>query len=422
MKLVIDPSLAGISGDMLVGALLDLCQDDSPAIRAIEGLVAWLQENDDTFEIKISRSRRKGINGTSIQTKTAKKGYLTPSEIEELIRSFLKSIDASKSALDFCLRSFSLILQAESKVHAQPLEEVHLHETGTVDTIFDICGTGLLLNHIGAFKEKFQIYSLFPSVGGGTVETMHGLLPVPAPATLEILNNEAIPFQGGPENFELVTPTGAALLASMEPEFQTELPSMRLSAIGYGCGQRELPRAANILRILVGGTTEELGEDSTPSKVSVLETNLDDVSGEILGYLIQQLMDEGALDVTIIPAQTKKNRPTQIIQVITPIEKQQAILRSLIQETGTLGVRIYHTHREVAQRSVVTRKVRIQDVEREIRVKIAHFDGQFLSCKPEYEDLRVLAKEFNLPLRVVQELVQTQFNCEEGKGQHENHS
>ncbi|MFW9915239.1 MAG: nickel pincer cofactor biosynthesis protein LarC [Candidatus Thorarchaeota archaeon] len=415
MKLVIDPSLAGISGDMLVGALLDLCQDDSRAIRAIEELVAWLQEKDDTFEIKISRACRKGISGTSIQTKTAKKGYLAPSEIEELIKSFLKSINASKSVLNFCLRPLSLILQAESKVHAQPLEEVHLHETGTVDTIFDICGTGLLLNRVGAFNEKAQILSLFPSVGRGTVETMHGLLPVPAPATLEILNNEAIPFQGGPENFELVTPTGAALLAAMDPKFLTTLPSMRLSAIGYGCGQRELPKAANVLRILMGGTSGEVGDSTPPSKVSVLETNLDDVSGEILGYLMQQLMDEGALDVTIIPAQTKKNRPTQIIQVITPIEKQQAVLRNLIQETGTLGVRIYQTHREVAQRSLVTRKVRIQGVEREIRVKIAHFDGQFLSCKPEYEDLRVLAKEFNLPLRIVRELVQTQFKCQEGK-------
>lgn len=412
MKIVLDPSIAGISGDMFVATLLDLCQNDPLAREQIDQLVAWLQQHDNTFSIEISRIQRKGITGTSIQARTANKKSLSPSEIEDLIRRFLASSNASREVLEFSLGAFSAILQAESKIHNRPPEKVHLHETGTVDTIFDICGVGLLLNHIGAFKVTTEIYSLALSVGGGTIATMHGVLPVPAPATLEILRSAAIPFQGGPEDYELATPTGAALLAILQPTFQKTVPSIRVSAIGYGCGQKELTDTANVLRIIVEDDSGDLDRKAAESEVSILETNLDDVSGEVLGYLIQRLMDVGALDVTFIPAVTKKNRPTQIIQVITPLGKQQTVLRCLIQETGTLGVRIHHTHREVAQRSVETRRIRIQDVEREIRVKIAQFEGSILNCKAEYEDLQALAKEFCLPLRNVQEIVQAQLRNE----------
>jgi uncharacterized protein (TIGR00299 family) protein len=414
MKLVLDPSPAGISGDMFVGALLDLCQNDSKARKKIDTLLSWLQEHDDTFTIDISRKSRKGITGTSVQTQTTKRHRFSPLEIEELIRRFLASTNASNDVLEFSVRTLSLILQAESKIHNLPPKEVHLHETGSVDTVFDICGAGLLLHHIGAFKEKSKVYSLKPSVGGGTVATMHGILPVPAPATLEILRSENIPFQGGPEDFELVTPTGAALLAAIKPNFQTTIPSIQVSGIGYGCGQKELINTANVLRVIIEDTSKASRIKSAETEVAVIETNLDDVSGEVLGYLIQRLMDAGALDVALIPAITKKNRPTQIIQVIAPIKKQPVILRSLIRETGTLGVRISHTHREVAQRSMETRQVRIQDVEREIRIKIARFEGDLLNCKPEFEDLRALAEEFGLPLRVVQKIVQTQLNCQKG--------
>lgn len=414
MKIVLDPSIAGISGDMFVAALLDLCQNDLTAREKIDQLVVWLQQQDNTFITEISRIRRKGITGTSIQARTTNKKPFSPVEIEDLIRRFLALSKAPSEVLEFSLAAFSSILQAESKIHNRPPEKVHLHETGTVDTVFDICGVGLLLNHIGAFKAKTENYSLKLSVGGGTIATMHGVLPVPAPATLEILRSAAIPFQGGPEDYELATPTGAALLAAFQPDFQKTVPSIRVSAIGYGCGQKELKDIANVLRIIVEDDSEDLDQKSTESDVSILETNLDDISGEVLGYLIQRLMDVGALDVTFIPAMTKKNRPTQIIQVITPIGKQQTVLRCLIQETGTLGVRIHHTHREVAQRSMETRRIRIQDVEREIRVKIAQFEGRLLNCKPEYEDLHALAKEFCLPLRIVQEIVQAQLNREEG--------
>ncbi|MFX0116407.1 MAG: nickel pincer cofactor biosynthesis protein LarC [Candidatus Hodarchaeota archaeon] len=414
MKLVLDPSLAGISGDMFVGALLDLCQNDSKARSKIDTLHMWLQEYDNTFKIDISRRNRKGIIGTSVQTQTTKKERFSPLEIEELIRRFLASVNASNDVLEFSISTLSLILQAESKIHNVPPEKVHLHETGSVDTVFDICGAGLLIHHIGAFDEKSEVYSLKPSVGGGTVVTMHGVFPVPAPATLEILRSAVIPFQGGPEDFELVTPTGAALLAALKPSFQTTIPSIQVSGVGYGCGLKELANTANILRVIVEDVSKDPKQKPAEIEVSVLETNLDDVSGEVLGYLIQRLMDAGALDVALIPAITKKNRPTQIIQVIVPIKNQSAILRSLIRETGTLGVRISHTHREVTQRSVETRLVRIQDAEREIRVKIARFEGDLLNCKPEFEDLRALAEEFNLPLRVVQKIVQTQLNCEKG--------
>ena len=419
MKLIIDPSLAGISGDMFVGALLDLSQKDQSAYKIIESLVAWLQGHDDSYEVEITHSRRKGILGTYIQARTEKEGILTPTEIKELIERYLVSVGASETVSNLCLRAFALILQVEAKIHNCNLSEVHLNETGSVDTIFDICGTGLLLQHLGVLESSWEIHSLLPSVGGGSIQTMHGVLPVPAPATLEILRGERIPFQGGPEDFELVTPTGAALLSVIKPNFQCVLPSLRVSAIGYGCGQKELAKTANVLRIITGDTPGELWENSADANVAILETNLDDVSGEVLGYLMQKVMDVGALDATLIPAITKKNRPTQIIQIIAPIDKQKQILRTLVLQTGTLGVRIHHTHREVAQRSIKTRKIIIQGIERDIRVKYAQFEGNLLSCKPEYEDLRAIAEEFCLPLRVVQEIAQTQLKCEDGTIQDE---
>ena len=178
-RLVIDPSISGISGDMFVGALLDLCQNDSKARNKIDTLLMWLQEHDKTFKINISRRSRKGITGTSVQTQTTKKDRFSPLEIDELIRRFLASVDASNDVLEFSISTLALILQAESKIHNLPPEEVHLHETGSVDTVFDICGAGLLLHHIGAFEKKseikgsYRLRDLVYLAGENKTETVH---------------------------------------------------------------------------------------------------------------------------------------------------------------------------------------------------------------------------------------------------------
>jgi uncharacterized protein (TIGR00299 family) protein len=277
---------------------------------------------------------------------------------------------------------FQRLGEAEAKVHDVSIEKVHFHEVGAVDSICDIVGAcvGLDLLDIG------EVYSSPVNVGSGTVKTEHGILPVPAPATSELLAGKPI-YARGP-CLELTTPTGAAIAATLATEFGS-LPPMRMIASGYGAGDHDFPEHANVLRVLIGETT---GAKESQT-VTVLEANIDDSSPQILGYAMERLLEAGALDVTLASVQMKKGRPGTLLSVIARPEDREALARMMFEETSTLGLRMYSAERRVKARHSVD----IATPHGTVRMKIAE-DGSFA---PEYEDCRKLARESGVPLKQI---------------------
>ena len=288
-------------------------------------------------------------------------------------------------------------------MHDDPKESVTFHELGALDTIGDLIGSTVAFLDI----RPDIIISTPISVGSGFVETEHGLLPVPAPATVEILKSTSLLYQGGPlaSASELLTPTGAALLAHFVQRSEPFLPQMRIEKAGYGAGSQDLPMP-NVLRASLG-EIEDLSKDA----IEVLETNVDNVTGEVLGNLIEVLMAEGAKDVAITPVLMKKGRTGHIIKVITAPQDAARIARRIMEETGSLGVRVMQVkHRFVAGREEKRVKVRIKGVEKEVVVKIGRdVKGNVLNVAAEFEDVKRVANELKMPLKDVMKIVEGTF-------------
>ncbi|MDO5836547.1 MAG: nickel pincer cofactor biosynthesis protein LarC, partial [Methanobacterium sp.] len=257
--------------------------------------------------------------------------------------------------------------------------------------VADIMGVSFALHDLGLGKEK--VFGLPPAMGGGRIKTDHGNLSVPAPATLEILKN--VPARGGPVNHELTTPTGAALLVNMVDEFTDFYPLITNKKVAYGAGKLDL-EFPNVLRIILG--TSPIPTD----KISILETNLDDVTGEVLGHTVDRLMEEGALDVTIIPTIAKKNRPAHLLRVITTLGMAEKLSETIIRETGTLGVRtIPYVHRNIVNREIVPVWVELGGKSLKVRVKVAKIGEEIVNVTVEYEDARKISEKLKMPLKDV---------------------
>jgi hypothetical protein len=279
-------------------------------------------------------------------------------------------------------RAFQKLGEAEAKVHGVAIEKVHFHEVGAVDSICDIVGACLGF-HLLAIDE---IYASAINVGSGTARTEHGILPVPTPATAELLKGRPV-YARGPA-MELTTPTGAAIATTFARDFGA-LPAMRLIATGYGAGDRDFAEHANVLRVLIGeraGATEA-------TTVAVLEANIDDSSPQVLGYAMEKLLECGALDVTLQPVYMKKNRPGMLLQAIARLEDRESIARVIFEETSTLGLRIYDAQRRVQARTIIE----VDIAQGRVRIKAAE-DGWFA---PEYEDCKRLAQQSGLPLKQI---------------------
>jgi uncharacterized protein (TIGR00299 family) protein len=272
--------------------------------------------------------------------------------------------------------------ESEAKVHGTTIEKVHFHEVGAVDSISDIAGACFCLDQLGIER----VYSSAVNVGGGTVNTEHGVLPVPAPATADLLRDTPI-YSRGPE-LELTTPTGAALLTTLAAKIGP-MPPMRITATGFGAGDMDFKEHANVLRVLVGDTTGA-AESTT---VSILEANIDDSTPEVIGYAMERLLEAGALDVVVTPIHMKKNRPGVMLSVIASPEKQEDLARIVFLETSTLGLRVSTAERRVQARRIVE----VDTIHGRIRVKVSN-GGSFA---PEYEDCCALAAAKGVPLKQV---------------------
>ena len=375
---------SGISGDMTLGALIDL---GAP--------VDWLQNELsrlplNRFQLTAAPVMRNGIRAISANVEIEESGR---SRDYKKIKSLLEDCPLSDAVKSRSLSVFEKLAIAEAAIHGCPVDEVHFHELGGVDAIVDIVGTALCLEKLGIHE---VISSRIP-LGSGFVQCRHGRLPVPAPATIEILKDAAV--YGAEVDSELVTPTGAAILTSLAQSFGP-LPPMHVKKTGYGAGQRELTDRPNVLRIITGTPADSLQGLQT-DQIIILETAIDDMNPELFGFIMERLYEDGALDVCWIPVHMKKNRPGTLVKVLCREDGKDRLIRRLLSETTTLGVRYYKAERKVLAREQLT----IQTSYGEIQVKrIKDPDGGH-RLVPEYDVCKDIALKRNLPLRVVYETI-----------------
>ncbi|RJP80470.1 MAG: nickel pincer cofactor biosynthesis protein LarC [Desulfobacteraceae bacterium] len=382
---------SGISGDMTLAAFVDL---GVPVSFLLESIGRVLPKKE--FHIEERKANRNGIQAVDILVLESKSA---PSRDYSAIQSLLHAGDLPPSVKEMSLAIFSRIAQAEAEIHGCPIDKVHFHEVGGVDAIVDIVGTALCVDFL---KISSVSASRLP-LGSGFVTCSHGRLPVPAPATLEILKN--IPVQGTDIQHELVTPTGAAIITTLAVEFHG-MPDMKIEKIGYGAGKRDMGDIPNLLRIMIGEKKKDRSIRAD-EKVEVLETCIDDMNPEIFGFIMERLFEDGALDVYWIPVYMKKNRPGTLIQVVCPASCRDKILDRILMETTTSGVRFY----EMERRSLARRIVEIETSFGRLKAKqITKPDGVTIIV-PEYEICRDIAIQKNIPVRVVYDTI-----CRESYG------
>lgn len=363
-------AFSGISGDMLVGALADAGADTRAIASAVDSLKTGAS-------VSFEKVKRCGIAATKYHVAMGEqKAHRHLPHIEKMIAG----ADLSERARRDATAVFRKLGEAEAQVHNVPIEKVHFHEVGAADSIADIVGACVAFDLL----EIDTIVCSPVNVGSGTVETEHGTLPVPAPATALLLKNAPV-YARGPA-LELATPTGAAVAVTLARSFGV-LPPMKIAATGYGAGSRDFHEQANVLRAIVGETAAA----DEALTVSVLEANIDDLNPQILAYATERLMEFGALDVSLQPIVMKKGRPGNLLRVIARPQDREAVAQLIFSETSTFGLRIYSAERRVQAR----RCTEVETQYGKVRVKISN-EGYYA---PEYEDCRKLAKASGVALK-----------------------
>ncbi|MBA2862391.1 nickel pincer cofactor biosynthesis protein LarC [Methanococcus maripaludis] len=387
--LVIDPKIAGMSGDMFVSSLLALTN----SYDLMDEVILELEKlkSCNFFKVSVMDEKVNGISAKQLKIEIDEEKIKNPDELKEIIINTSKNLKLSEKGVRICENIINDLIEAEAKLHG---EHFHLHEISSLDTVFDIVLPILILERSGFLTGK--IYSTPPALGNGRISMDHGIISSPAPATLEILCKHEIKCSKVYSDFELLTPTGAAILSNVTDEFTDSYPEIVLLKTGYGAGTKRMEHIPNVLRLVEGKTNEKIIE-----KTVILETNIDDVSSEVLAYAVERLLNEGAPDVFITPVFGKKNRPSSMISVICPYHSHEQFARILIEETGTLGVRINHYDKIRAKRRMERLKITINKADFEIDVKISDLNGEIVNIKPEFEDLKKIARILDIPLRDV---------------------
>jgi hypothetical protein len=405
---------SGISGDMTLGALLDAGLPFDELKRALGSLAV------SGFDISATRVLRAGVSatqfvvhehqapstapptpGTQDSTQQAAPGtrhdhnhahehaHDHPHRSLPEIFALIDRSALSATGRDRAKAMFQRLAEVEAAIHQMPVERVHLHEVGALDSIIDIVGAVFALE----WFEADRIVASALNVGGGMVNSAHGHFPVPAPATVKLLGDA--PMYGGAIQKELVTPTGALIVSSYVTSFGA-IPPMAVERIGYGAGSHDFPSTPNVLRVLVGRAADERGAE----RVTVLECEIDDMNPQIFGIVMDRLYAAGALDVFYVPVQMKKNRPGTLLTVIAPPERRSALADIIFRETTTIGLRHSEVDRECLQREIVSVETPIGAV----RFKIARRDGRIVNAVPEFDDCARLAAANNLSVKEVQAL------------------
>jgi uncharacterized protein (TIGR00299 family) protein len=382
----IDCSIAGISGDMYIAALIDA---GAPLQKVTKAMMA-AGKSFGGVKVLIKRVNVSGIGAVHVDVITRDEGgrnYL------DIVRQF-KKISLPEEVKTASLQALTTLARAEAKVHRKSLERLVLHEVGTADAVADIVGCCTAANELGLLDG--EVLSSRVAVGQGLTTFAHGKLPLPAPSVLEILRG--VPIYGKTIDAELTTPTGAALLKTLTDRFTTSYPEMRIDRVGYGAGTRRLEEIPNVLRVCLG----EIERPLDLQEVTLLETNVDDVSGEVIGYAIEKLLVEGALDASATPMLMKKGRPGSLIRVIAKPGDAERLARMLMLHTGTLGVRVLPiSHRYVLKRESLPIQVTMGGKKFTARVKVSREKGKLFGLSAEYEDARKISERTGVSLREV---------------------
>lgn len=392
MKIAYLDGSSGISGDMFLAAILDAGLAPKRLIEELKKIPLGF------YEFKRTVAVRGGIAGSRIEIRDPGQH---PARHLSHIEKLIGESTLSDSVKERSLKIFRRLGEVEAKLHNQPIEKVHFHEVGAMDTILDVVGAcaGLELGEIS------ELICSPLNVGGGHVEAAHGSLPVPAPATAELLKE--IPIYSSGIEGELVTPTGAAIVSTLAASFGP-MPAMKVRQIGYGAGEKEFPHHPNIARLFVGERAE--AEKPRPGAkgeevVSVIEANVDDMSPQLYGFFVERALAAGALDVTCAPVQMKKNRPGMTISLIAEPDQSDELAALFFEHTTTIGLRIYQVRRKVLERKVVA----VETIYGPVNVKVAWLEGKVANVAPEYDDCRRVAGEKGVPLKEVMLAAQTAY-------------
>ena len=382
MKIAFFDPFSGASGDMILGALVDA----GLSLTALRTELSKLPVSG--YRLHAERTGQHGIHGTRVVVETDDDVH---SRTWRDIRQLIESSHLDRTVIAAALEIFGRLAQAEAKIHATTPDDVHFHEVGGIDAIVDICGACIGLSLLGID----EVYAGAPQLGSGFTNSAHGIIPIPAPATLELMASAGAPV-AAPSRLvsetpaELLTPTGAAILTTLARFRQ---PSFAPSAIGYGFGQKELPWP-NALRVWIGELAA--GADDTDGEV-LLETNIDDMNPQFLELTTERLFAAGALDVWLAPITMKKGRPATMVSVLAPASRRMELEAVLIENTSTLGVRTLPIERIKAAREIQTVTTRWGDV----RIKVRIWNGRAIDIAPEYDDVVAIARAHDIPVRTV---------------------
>jgi pyridinium-3,5-bisthiocarboxylic acid mononucleotide nickel chelatase len=395
-RIVYIEPFSGISGDMMLGALLDL----GASFERLQEELKLLPLRG--YRLEARKCMRSGIQATKFDVHCEPEASSTghhhehsrhephPHRSSSDIRLMIESSKLSPWVKEKSIETFHRLAEAEGKIHALPAEEVHFHEVGATDSIVDIVGSMIAVE--GLLPARFVCSAV--NMGRGTLECQHGTYPVPSPAAQELL--KGVPTFSNSVQGELTTPTGAALLATLVDAYSGQ-PAMIVRAAGYGAGSRETRGNANVLRITLGDEASDLQAESPDEQVAVIESAVDDLNPQVYGFFQEKAFAEGALDVYATPIQMKKNRPGFLITVVCALDQAEALTQLIFRETTTIGVRRFVSHRSVLQREFR----QVQTEYGEVKIKICSYKGQRMNCSPEFEDCRQIALEKGVAIKEV---------------------
>ena len=431
-KLVlIDVNTAGTSGDMFLSALVDFLGEDDALLPVAASLLIY----DPSLRVRFTTKTEGDQSGVRLEVSKDSGMRFSPTDLIEMLDAIAEELELSPPAKQIAQKALNEIMQAESRAHETPIDKLHLHETGSVDTILDLIGTAYLMQRSSLLVDT-KIIATHVAVGSGIIQTEHGPLEVPVPAVAEILVANEVPFIMGEAKTEVLTPTGAALLVTLASEFVESSEGFMVKPQGIGFGSRDLGDVTNRMRVIVGEFVDEKAkpkpkkpakkappkkepakkkavpkkkkEDRTAmidswsaDEVVVIETNVDDIDGEVMGTMFDTLLSGGlAYDVVMIPAYGKKNRPAYVVKVIAAKAGLQNIAEIMIKHLGTLGIRYTTWDRLKAARETIVCKMEIEGMEFMVRVKVSRgVDGSIINIKPEADDVMKVSKETGIPVR-----------------------
>jgi pyridinium-3,5-bisthiocarboxylic acid mononucleotide nickel chelatase len=380
MKTLYFDCFAGASGDMILGALVAAGVEPGYLREQLSSLPV------SGFNIDFETVNRSGLSATYARVETAhehKHRHLAD------IKQIIEASGLKEAVKQRAVQIFTRLAEAEARVHNEPVDHVHFHEVGALDAIVDVVGAAICFDALQI--DRFICSPIH--VGSGMVKMAHGQFPIPPPAVTELL--KGVPFYATEIKGELLTPTGAAIITSVCVEYGP-IPRITTEKSGYGAGTREYPDFPNVLRVLIG-ESEDAG--ATDERLWMIETNLDDSSPQIIGHVMDRVLESGALDCFFTPVQMKKNRPGVLLSVLCRAGDKETVMKLLFTETTTLGVRSYEVTRRALQRTVV----RVETPYGRIDVKVAHLDGRVVNEMPEFEQCRQAAAKTGVPLKVVEE-------------------